>query len=247
MKTKIVLAALLFCLAVIPAKGLCIILSGDYTLVNQTEKAVLIVAGSVSDIQYVQLNNGHIYTDVTITLSKILKGQPNIDEDTVRFRIEGGIGIHPVNGKTVRSFVSDIPTFKVGQELIIFLQRRTWGDGWSFYDGLYPLIHPPYPKISTQEENGEEYKVAQFYLALFRQKYRLKLPVEVAFRLIENAVKAPEDVALLEAEIRPTKDIQRSENQGEQQVESPEFLSMLESKLTEIEAKIRERESASER
>ena len=147
----------------------------------------------------------------------------------------------------MRSFVSDIPTFKVGQELIIFLQRRTWGDGWSFYDGLYPLIHPPYPKISTQEENGEEYKVAQFYLALFRQKYRLKLPVEVAFRLIENAVKAPEDVALLEAEIRPTKDIQRSENQGEQQVESPEFLSMLESKLTEIEAKIRERESANER
>ncbi len=247
MKTKVVLAALLFCLAVSSPTGFCIILSGDYTLVNQTKKAVLIVAGRVSDIQYVQPDNGNIYTDVTIALSKTLKGQPNINENTVRFRIEGGIGIHPVNGKMVRSSVSDVPTFKVGEELIIFLQRRTWGAGWSFYDGLYPLIHSPYPKISTQEENGEEYKVAQFHLSLFQQKYRLELPVEVAFRLIENAVKAPEDVALLEEEIRPIKDIQRPENQGEQQVESPEFLSMLKSKLTTIETKIQERENRNER
>ena len=49
MKTKVVLAALLFCLAVIPPKGFCIILSGKYTLVNQTKKAVWIVACSVSD------------------------------------------------------------------------------------------------------------------------------------------------------------------------------------------------------
>ena len=192
--------------------------------------------------QYVQPDNGDIYTDVTITLSETFKGQPNIDENTVRFRIEGGIGIHPVNGKMVGSLVSDVPTFKVGQELIIFLQRRTWGDGWSFYDGLYPLVHPPYPKINTLKENGKEYKIAQFSLALFKQAYLLKLPVEVAFRLIEYAVKAPEEVALLEEKIRPIKDIQKPENRGKQQVESPEFLSMLESELAKIEAKIKEKE-----
>ena len=119
MKTKVVLAALLLFLAIIPPKGFCISLAGDYTLVNQAKKAILIVAGKVSDIQYVY--RGDICTDVTITVSKTLKGQPNIDKDTVRFRIEGGIW------GNIGSEISTVPKFKVGQELILFLQKRTWG------------------------------------------------------------------------------------------------------------------------
>lgn len=247
MKTKVVLAVLLLCLAVTVQKGFGCFLAGDDTLVSQTKRAVLIVAGKVSEIQYVQPNGGYIYTDVTITVSKTLKGQPNIHKDIVRFRIEGGIGIHPVNGKMVGSLVSTVPNFEVGQELILFLQRRTWGNGWSFYDGLYPLVYPPYPKIYTLEENGKEYQVARFHLVFFEQTYLLKLPLEVAFRLIENAVKAPEEVSLLEKEIRPIKDIRKPENRGKQKVESPEFLSMLESELTKIEAKIKEKEKKDER
>jgi hypothetical protein len=106
---------------------------------------------------------------------------------------------------------------------------------------LYPLVYPPYPKINTLKENGKEYKVAQFYLAFFKQEYLLKLPLDVAFRLIENAVKAPEEVALLEEKIRPIKDIWKPENRRKQQVESPEFLLMLESELTKIETKIKEK------
>ena len=233
MKTKVVLAALCLCLTLTAQKGFGIFLSGDNTLVSQTKQAVLIVAGKVSDIQYVY--RGDIYTDVTITVSKTLKGQPNIDKDIVRFRIEGGIW------GNIGSEVSTVPKFKVGQELILFLQKRTWGTGWSFYDGLYPLVHPPYPKIYTLKENGKEYQVAQFYLAFFKQNYCLKLPLDVAFRLIENAVKAPEEVTLLEEKIRPIKDIQKPENRGKQKVESPEFLSMLKSELTKIETKIKEK------
>ena len=238
MKTKVVLTALLLYLALTTQKGFGIFLSGDNTLVSQTKQAVLIIAGKVSDIQYVYRDD--IYTDVTITVSKTLKGQPNIDKNTVRFRIEGGIW-----GNTL-SEISTVPKFKVGQELILFLQKRTWGTGWSFYDGLYPLVYPPYPKINTLKENGKEYKVAQFYLAFFKQEYLLKLPLDVAFRLIENAVKAPEEVALLEEKIRPIKDIWKPENRRKQQVESPEFLLMLESELTKIETKIKEKESRTE-
>ncbi|MCZ6678037.1 MAG: hypothetical protein O7E52_12380, partial [Candidatus Poribacteria bacterium] len=79
------------------------------------------------------------------------------------------------------------------------------------------------------------------------QKYSLKLPLDVGFRLIENALKAPEEVALLEKKLRPIKDIRKPENQGKQKVESPEFLSMLESELTKIEAKIKEKEAKNER
>ena len=240
MKTKIVLAALCLCLTLTAQKGFGIFLSGDNTLVSQTKQAVLIVAGKVSDIQY--LYRGDIYTDVTITVSKTLKGQPNIDKDTVRFRIEGGIW-----GNTI-SEISTVPKFKVGQELILFLQKRTWGKawgtGWSFYDGLYPLVYPPHPKINTLKENGKKYKVAHFDLT--KQTYLLKLPLEVAFRLIEYAVKAPEEVALLEEKIRPIKDIRKPENRGRQKVESPEFLSILESELTKIEVKIEEKEKRAE-
>ena len=238
MKTKIVLAALFLCLVLTVQKGFGIFLSGDNTLVSQTKQAVLIIAGKVSDIQYVYRDD--IYTDVTITVSKTLKGQPNIDKNTVRFRIEGGVW-----GNTL-SEISTVPKFKVGQELILFLEKRTWGTGWSFYDGLYPLVYPPYPKINTLKENGKEYTVAHFYLAFFKEEYLLKLPLDVAFRLIENAVKAPEEATRLEEKIRPIKDIQKPENRGKQQVESPEFLSMLELELTKIEAKIKEKESRAE-
>lgn len=237
MKTKVVLTPLFLCLALITQKGFGSYLVGDDTLVSQTKQAVLIVAGKVSDIQYIY--RGDIYTDVTITVSKTLKGQPNIDKHTVRFRIEGGIW------GNIGSEISTVPRFKVGEELILFLQKRTWGNawgtGWSFYDGLYPLLPPLYPRINTLKENGKEYKIAQFYLALFKEKYCLNLPVEMAFRLIKNAVKAPEEVALLEEKIRPIKDIRKPENRGKQKMESPEFLAMLESELTKIEAKIKKK------
>ena len=93
MKTKIVLAALCLCLTLTAQKGFGIFLSGDNTLVSQTKQAVLIVAGKVSDIQY--LYRGDIYTDVTITVSKTLKGQPNIDKDTVRSESKAASGEIP--------------------------------------------------------------------------------------------------------------------------------------------------------
>jgi hypothetical protein len=74
----------------------------------------------------------------------------------------------------------------------------------------------------------------------------LKLPVAISFQFTENAVKAPEEVALLEEKIRPIKDIRKPENRGKQQVESPGFLSMLESELTKIETKIKEKEKRAE-
>ena len=86
MKTKIVLAALFLCLVLTVQKGFGIFLSGDNTLVSQTKQAVLIIAGKVSDIQYVYRDD--IYTDVTITVSKTLKGQPNIEVVKIQFDSE---------------------------------------------------------------------------------------------------------------------------------------------------------------
>jgi hypothetical protein len=248
MKTKVVLASLFLCLTLATPKGFGAFVAGDNTLVSQTNEAVVIVAGKVSSIQYVQpdLNVARVYTDVTITVSRAIKGRPNINNNTVRFRIEGGTGIHPANGRVFMERVSTTPEFKVGQELILFLVKRTLDDWTAFYNGLYPLVYPPYLTVKTHRENGNEVKVVNFHLGFYNDKYSLNVPMEVAFRLLDTAIKAPDDVASLEERIRPIKDIQRPENQTTQ-IESENFLSMLESELTKIEAKIEARETSDER
>ena len=247
MKTKIVLASLFLCLALATQEGFGVFLVDDDTIVSQTTQATLIVAGTVSDIQYTQpnLKVGRIYTDVTINVSKTLKGKPNIDEDTVRFRIEGGIGIHPVNGKPTISEYSSTPKFKLGEERIIFFYKRTLDDWEKFYNGLYPIPFPPPPRIEKVQGAEGEYKIARFYLAFYRERYRLNVPVDIAFRLIENAIKAPEDLTLLEEKIRPLKDITLVENRGKT-VETEKFLSMLKTELAKIETKIKETEAEDE-
>ena len=131
MKTKIVFASLFLCLMLSTQKGFGVFVAGDDTLVNQTKQAILIVGGKVSSIQYVQpnLNRARVYTDITIAVSKVIKGRPNINQNTVKFRIEGGRGIEPSNGRVFIEEVSTTPKFKIGQELILFLQKRTWDDG----------------------------------------------------------------------------------------------------------------------
>ena len=56
---------------------------------------------------------------------------------------------------------------------------------------------------------------------------------------MQDAVKAPDEVALLETELRKIKDIRKPENRQKYKVESVEFLSMLKSRLVQIEQVIK--------
>ena len=235
MKTKIVLTSL-FLLTLAVQTVLSSFVVGEDTIAKQTEQAVLIVAGKITDVQSDHLY-GRIYTDVTITVSKVLKGKPNIDKNTVRFRAEGGTSA----GET--EWVSTVVDFPLGDELILFIEKRT-GDDWEqFYDGLYPIMYPPYPKIRTvfNIADGKTYRVARFHLAFHKEKYSLHLPLELAFRFIENSVKAPEEATLLEEKIRPIQDDKK--HRHNRRIESPEFLSMLDSELTNIEKIIKQRKA----
>ena len=258
---KALVFVLLLCLTLGTRAGYGSFVAVDTTIGSQTEDAVLIVAGKVSDIRYVDYR-GRIYTDVTLTVSKTLKGQPNIDKQIVRFRIEGGPGW--VGGETV----SGVRTFNMDQELILFFYKRetdTLNEGLSFYDGLYPFMSEPYPEI-VKAEGKEENKIVRFslYSSADRQGYALNIPVDIAFRLIENAIKAPEDVAVLEEKVRRIKleqwnryikdikkPIKRREDLWEmlkqwQAVEPEDFLLMLDEELTKIETKIKDRENKTE-
>ena len=239
MKTRITLACLCLYLT-LTAQDVCgsFYRPADDTIVGRTRDSALIVAGKVTDLQYVA--DGH--TDVTITVSKVLKGEPNIDEKTVRFRVEGGI---MEDGFAL--WVSTVSEFPIGDELIFFIQRQTWRS-WA-YDGLYPMMHC-YPKIVTEQVDGQPHEIVRFDLKFFGDEYSINLPVELAFRLIENAIEAPEAVALLEEKIRAIKDIQKEKiraikdtQRKEHEVESSTmFLSILEWELTQIEARIKNKD-----
>lgn len=248
MKTKMLLATLIFALTLVVQQGFCIFIVDDDTILSQTKQATLIVIGKVSGMQYVQPDPriARVYTDVTIDVSKTLKGIPNIDEDTARFRIEGGIGIEPTNNRVFIETVSTTPKFEIGQEVILFLETRVLNDWESFYDGLYPLLYPPYPTIEEVQGDNGEYKLARFYLAFYEIKYRLNVPLDVATQLLENTIKAPEEFAILEEKIRPLKNLEREENQGKE-VEPEDFLLMLGSELAKIEDAIQERENNNEK
>ena len=230
MKTRITLTSLLLHLTLTAVNVFgSFYIPADDTIVGRTKRSVLIVAGEVTDVQSDHLY-GAIYTDVTITVSKVLKGEPNIDKHTVRFRVEGGTSAGE------GEFVSTVREFPIGDELILFIYKRDWRD-WA-YDGLYPMMHC-YPEIVTEQVDGQTHKFVWFHLSFFRDRYSMKLPVELAFRFIESAEKTPEAVALLEEKIRAIKDIQAKEHE----VSSAMFLSMLEWELTKIEARIKAKES----
>ena len=243
MKTRITLTNLLLCLTLTVANVFgSFYRPDDDTIVGRTRDSVLIVAGKVTDLQYVEPDGRGVYTDVTITVSKVLKGEPNIDDQTVRFRVEGGI---MEDGFAL--WVSTVSEFPIGDELIFFIQRQTWRS-WA-YDGLYPMMHC-YPKIVTEQVDGQPHEIVRFDLKFFGDEYSINLPVELAFRLIENAIEAPEAVALLEGKIRAIKDIQKEKiraikdtQRKEHEVESSTmFLSILEWELTQIEARIKNKD-----
>ena len=230
MKTRITLTSLLLYLTLTSANVFgSFYRPADDTIVGRTKRSVLIVAGKVTDVQSDHLY-GAIYTDVTITVSKALKGEPNIDKNTVRFRVEGGTSAGE------GEFVSTVREFPIGDELILFIYKRDWRD-WA-YNGLYPMMHC-YPKIVKLKVDGQTHEVVWFHLSFFGDQYSMNLPVELAFRFIENAEKAPEEVALLEEKIRAIKDIQAKEHE----VSSAMFLLMLKWELTKIEARIKAKEN----
>ena len=247
MKTRITLTSLLLLTLSVPAVfGIYIV--GEDTIVRQTKEAVLIVAGKVSDVQYVQpdMSIFRVYTDVTLDVSEVLKGEPNIDEKTVRFRLAGGVGFHPLIGEESRDVISTNMEFPVGEEMILFIIKRTWGNGWPFYNGLYPMMYPVPPQIEQVNVDGQAHTVAQFWLAFFEEKYTMNIPVETAFRFIRAAAKAPDETSLLEEKIRPIQARTMERLRNPPPIESPKFLGMLDEELTKIELLIKERETQDE-
>ena len=98
-----------------------------YALCVAVERCDIVFIGRVKNIDYVFRRNTKVgyTTDITVGVTKLIKGTLNIDPRTVKFMIEGGEWIHPDTGEDLRLDLSDTVKYEIGAERLFFLARST--------------------------------------------------------------------------------------------------------------------------
>ena len=64
---------------------------------------------------------GRITTDVTIAVTETIKGTPNINNNKVKFMIQGGQAFNPATGKQKDLIITSVPKFAVNDEVLLFM------------------------------------------------------------------------------------------------------------------------------
>lgn len=129
----------------------------NHSLLKAIEGSNLIVVGEVIDIVYI-LRSIHPRnppksptTDIVVEVHDALKGKPNHNESTVIFTIEGGEYIDTHTGEKIRLWVSGVPEFSIGDQLLIFLSNKPDRYYRNLPNDGYYLFHDSYGKIEVKE------------------------------------------------------------------------------------------------
>ena len=144
-----------------------------FPLIAAVDECELVVLGTVSGMSYVNRLN-MITTDITVTVKKVVRGTPNVNSTTVKFMVEGGIDA--VRGKGLK--VSGVPEFKMGEQVLLFLND---GTGDRFY-GKYPHGSYHIHRRSYGKRKVEDGKVNILYPGEEGFRY-FKMPVDLAVDL----------------------------------------------------------------
>lgn len=136
-KTRTILAALVMTLLVIgPAVATTVL---RFTLEELCDRAELIVHGKCTATAARETPDG-VVTDVTIEVTSALKGKPPV---TFTFTAYGG------QTDTRGTFIAGAPTFEVGEELLVFLDRQN-------DRGFRLAIGMAQGKYTVREEDGRK-------------------------------------------------------------------------------------------
>lgn len=110
-----------------------------FNIRNLVKHTDLIVYGTVEDMEFVfRANTPSQYTtDITVEVKQVIKGTPNVDEDTVKFMIYGGTGIHPHTGKDLTVGSGHSYDFKIGKDVLLYLRQSKRVEMDTPYDGYY--------------------------------------------------------------------------------------------------------------
>ena len=202
---NLVLLTLLSCVLFLSdASALDVEYNEGFAISKTIELCKVVVVGRVTQIESVWRENIEIKhtTDVTVTIERLIKGAPNVGSDKVRFMIEGGTCTNPHTGRTNKRSVSGVPTFEIGERILLFLFEAAVDDPYYEhfpYGRLYPY-RERYGKAVIKDES-----IFRIYLLSKRDASDLKvvkMPLELAVNLCEAAKKDVDETAKLELDIK---------------------------------------------
>lgn len=96
-----------------------------FELLKTIESSDLIVVGEVTEKEGVfrkEIERG-ITTDITVEVETLIKGTPNSGKTTVKFMMHGGTATNPDTNEESTLYIPDLPTFKVGERMLLFLLK----------------------------------------------------------------------------------------------------------------------------
>ncbi len=148
------------------------------TLDELTAKADSILVGEVTDITYYQEGEGNIYTLVTLSMDQTIKGET---QEEVVIKLPGGeVG-------RLRLWVSDTPSFKLGEKAVVFLEKEeNTFDVCGWYQGKF--------SVDDDRMVGTDQSLTSFIAAIDQSMETEgvihKISIEPASEVLESPLKS---------------------------------------------------------
>ena len=174
-----------------------------YALLKMVERSEVVVVGTVSHMNYVWREGillegeGMFTTDIVIHVETLIKGEPNVGDDHVRFMIQGGQGVHPDTNELLTLKVSTEPKFEVGDNVMVFLSDMSSG-----YYARYPYNRLHLLRSWYGKKRVWDNKVRFGYQQSDDSLIGIDLPLGLATNLAKAFILDKDATILLENQIK---------------------------------------------
>lgn len=183
-------------------------LVASYSLSAAVENCTVIARGIVTGMEGVWRDLRYApdcTTDITVTVTDMIKGEPNVGTNRIKYAIEGGICMDPT-GEYWDLDASYIPEYKLGEEVLVLLYEC---------DNMFCEDFPYQKLIHYRGEIGKGFgkrvitekttSMGWIYLADETDASTRKdigLPLDLSIDMMKAAVKDKDAVVTLENAIR---------------------------------------------
>lgn len=179
-------------------------LVASYSLSAAVEKCAVIARGTVTGMEGVWRDLRHApncTTDVTVTVTDMIKGEPNLGTNRIKYTIEGGVCIDPT-GEWVSLSVSYMPKYTLGEEVLLLLYEcdDMFCEDFPYQKLRHYLTH--YGKRVITEKTtsmGWIYLLSEVEASEYKE---IKLPLDLSIDMMKAAVKDKDAVVTIETAIK---------------------------------------------
>ena len=173
----------------------------SFALSSFAETCEIIVVGRVVQKDYVErvldpADGQQTTTDITVAVTEVVKGTPNAGKKKVKFMYLGGVYTDPIEDVEIQVIHTDQPEFSVGEEVLLFLNKRTTERYALWPHGRFTVHRRDFgKKLIVNNEIMTVYAMEDDCLK------PVVLPLALALKLLKAADKDKEKIELLEQDI----------------------------------------------